>query len=101
MKAGDVNQFAGGFTYQSINKYTALTVACVLEPSFTRLNMKWKPNPCQCGSGKFDYNEKYDEYYCKDCLSWLYPKCPDPNCYYCPGRPDKANVPCLKRRNKV
>jgi hypothetical protein len=36
-----------------------------------------------------DYSEKYDAYFCSKCNSWLEKKCSDPNCYYCPNRPER------------
>lgn len=34
-------------------------------------------------------NTKYDSYYCSLCNEWLDPKCEDPDCSYCPKRPDR------------
>lgn len=36
------------------------------------------------------YNETHDAYYCGICYSWLEPACKEEDCWYCPGRPEKA-----------
>ena len=35
------------------------------------------------------YSEQYDAYYCYGCNVWLEGKCSDPECYFCPNRPEK------------
>ncbi|MEC1177517.1 hypothetical protein P9B03_03390 [Metasolibacillus meyeri] len=42
----------------------------------------------QCGNNKIR-DDKYDAYFCATCNKWLEEKCSDPDCYYCPQRPDK------------
>jgi hypothetical protein len=37
------------------------------------------------------YSELYDAYYCPECNIWLESKCDDPECDYCPKRPDQPN----------
>lgn len=34
------------------------------------------------------YSKKYDAYYCEQCNIWLEDKCNDPECEYCPSRPE-------------
>jgi predicted RNA-binding Zn-ribbon protein involved in translation (DUF1610 family) len=41
-----------------------------------------------CGHERM-YCEKYDSFYCPKCGKWLEGKCPDPNCEFCAGRPEK------------
>jgi hypothetical protein len=50
--------------------------------------MDINPNYCDCGSKK-KYSDQYDAYYCLSCNEWLESKCDDPDCEYCPTRPDK------------
>ncbi|MCE4048833.1 MULTISPECIES: hypothetical protein [Bacillaceae] len=35
------------------------------------------------------YYEDYDAYFCPSCNEWTEVKCEDPNCSYCPKRPEK------------
>lgn len=42
----------------------------------------------QCGNPKIR-SDQYDAYFCAYCNKWLEEKCTDPNCRYCPQRPDK------------
>jgi hypothetical protein len=41
----------------------------------------------QCNKER-QYSTKYDAYYCQACDSWLEGKCGDPNCDFCPTRPE-------------
>jgi hypothetical protein len=46
-------------------------------------------NLCKnCGNNQI-YFDKYDAYFCPKCNLWLENKCGDPDCYYCPKRPDR------------
>lgn len=45
---------------------------------------------CICGSD-LAYNERYDAYYCEGSDEWVEAACDEPSCFYCSGRPDKAN----------
>ena len=42
----------------------------------------------KCGA-VLKYNGEWDAYYCVDCNEWAEEKCGDPNCCFCPDRPDK------------
>ncbi len=35
------------------------------------------------------YYDRYDAYFCARCNSWLESACGDPECAYCPGRPER------------
>ena len=48
------------------------------------------PNYCDCNSKK-KFSDQYDAYYCASCNEWLESKCDDPECEYCPNRPDTPN----------
>ena len=37
------------------------------------------------------YNEKYDAYYDADSDEWLEGACSDPDCEFCPGRPERPS----------
>lgn len=34
-------------------------------------------------------NDRYDTYYCPECMVWVESKCQDPDCYFCKDRPLK------------
>jgi hypothetical protein len=38
----------------------------------------------------FPYDQVWDAFYCGECGQWLTPKCSDPECYFCTGRPKSA-----------
>ncbi|MFJ7737648.1 hypothetical protein ACIQ2D_15140 [Lysinibacillus sp. NPDC097287] len=40
---------------------------------------------CKCN---LVYYDDFDTYFCPTCNSWLEAKCSDPDCYYCPNRPE-------------
>lgn len=42
-------------------------------------------NPC------FEYCEKHDAYFCKECDIWIEPRCSDLTCEYCNARPPKPS----------
>ena len=44
-------------------------------------------NSCKCGSQR-KYDNDYDAYYCGPCNVWAEEKCTDPNCEFCPDRPE-------------
>ena len=44
------------------------------------------------GISFIQYNENYDSYYCGICGEWLEKVCDDPDCTFCPGRPEKAII---------
>lgn len=44
-------------------------------------------NVCKCGSER-KYDNDYDAYYCGPCNVWAEEKCTDPNCEFCPNRPE-------------
>jgi hypothetical protein len=35
------------------------------------------------------YYEDFDAYFCPQCNNWTESKCSDPDCTYCPNRPEK------------
>lgn len=35
------------------------------------------------------YYEDFDAYFCAQCNNWTESKCSDPDCTYCPNRPEK------------
>lgn len=35
--------------------------------------------------------EKYDAWACLHCDEWKEKKCKDPDCYFCPNRPDRPS----------
>lgn len=37
------------------------------------------------------YSEEFDAYYDDETNEWLEDKCDDPECEYCPNRPEKPN----------
>lgn len=41
------------------------------------------------------YSEEFDAYYDDVTMEWLESKCDDPDCVYCPVRPDKAPYPMI------
>ena len=41
----------------------------------------------QCGTAGVR-NDKYDAYYCPNCMVWIEKKCTDKSCCYCKDRPD-------------
>ncbi len=55
------------------------------------MDLKLNGNFCSgCGS-EVKYNNRYDAYYCELCNQWLEVKCNDPECEYCPERPNKPS----------
>ena len=55
------------------------TIAGFLEPN----------RACQyCRSSPVVYVDNFDAYACPYCSCWLEDKCDDPQCSYCPGRPE-------------
>ena len=50
--------------------------------------MDINPNYCDCNSKK-KFSDQYDAYYCASCNEWMESKCDDPECEYCPNRPEK------------
>lgn len=50
-------------------------------------NMCAKSSCPTCNSNR-EYNENFDAYYCDNCNIWLEAKCTDPECRYCPKRPE-------------
>jgi len=45
--------------------------------------------PCKfCGFTPIVYVDLYDAYACPRCVRWQHGKRSDPECIYCPGRPD-------------
>lgn len=54
---------------------------------------------CECGIEHYapnhhlepnvEIDDRYDEYYCTICHTWLGYPCPDPECDYCKDRPAK------------
>jgi hypothetical protein len=44
-----------------------------------------------CSNCKFNlvYYEDFDAYFCSKCNYWTESKCSDPDCNYCPQRPEK------------
>jgi hypothetical protein len=38
------------------------------------------------------YHPLYDSYYDADTGEWLENECPDPDCWYCSKRPEKAPI---------
>lgn len=48
------------------------------------------PNCFPKGLSFNKYHDKHDSYYCGICYEWLESACDDPDCWFCPGRPDTA-----------
>lgn len=46
---------------------------------------------CSCCNEDTFYSEKYDAYFCSKCDTWNESKCSDPDCFYCPNRPEKPS----------
>ncbi len=46
---------------------------------------------CPYCAEKCDYNQYHDCHFCKGCDIWTEKTCDDPDCYYCPGRPEKPS----------
>lgn len=46
---------------------------------------------CSNCTSERQYSNKYDAYYCELCNIWLEEKCSDPECQYCPTRPEKPS----------
>ncbi|MGG0658104.1 hypothetical protein [Rummeliibacillus pycnus] len=44
-----------------------------------------------CSKCEFNlvYNEDFDAYFCPKCNLWTESQCSDPDCEYCPNRPEK------------
>ncbi|WP_397539108.1 hypothetical protein [Rummeliibacillus pycnus] len=44
-----------------------------------------------CSKCEFNlvYNEDFDAYFCPKCNYWNEAQCSDPDCEYCPNRPEK------------
>lgn len=48
--------------------------------------------PCEEKGYRFiKYHEGYDAYYCGICDTWLEKACSDPECCYCPDRPERPS----------
>ncbi len=54
------------------------------------MDVKPSKNFCTCGSER-SYCLRHDAYYCELCNKWLEEKCNDPDCLYCPDRPEKPS----------
>jgi hypothetical protein len=39
-----------------------------------------------------EYNQEYDAYYNSVNDEWIEDKCSDPDCFYCPSRPEKPSM---------
>ena len=37
-------------------------------------------------------NDKYDAYYCTNCVVWIEKQCDDVECIYCPNRPETPHI---------
>ena len=44
---------------------------------------------CDIHKKMLAYNSTFDCYFCRKCNEWKEPKCSDPECWFCPYRPDK------------
>ena len=44
--------------------------------------------PCSTCESNFIYYDEFDTYFCPECNCWTESKCSDPNCFYCPNRPE-------------
>lgn len=44
---------------------------------------------CSKCNSNLVYSDDFDTYFCPKCNSWTESKCSDPNCKYCPNRPEK------------
>lgn len=45
-------------------------------------------NRCKTCNKAYNYNERYDSYYCGSCNFWTEKACSDPKCFYCSKRAD-------------
>lgn len=45
-------------------------------------------NFCSQCKSNLVYYDKFDTYFCPKCNSWTESKCSDPQCKYCPSRPE-------------
>ena len=54
------------------------------------MDVKQSKNFCTCGSER-KYFQRHDAYYCELCNKWLEPTCDDPDCWFCPDRPEKPS----------
>jgi hypothetical protein len=55
---------------------------------------------CPDCNNLISYSEKYDAYFCPTCDEWLESKCSDPECIYCPQRPEKPNEGTEKNKTE-
>jgi hypothetical protein len=46
---------------------------------------------CERCVGDLLYCNRHDAYFCLVCDLWVERSCSDPECPYCPGRPDKPS----------
>jgi hypothetical protein len=46
---------------------------------------------CETCKNDFEYNERYDAYFCRTCDEWTEKKCDDDKCWYCVGRGEKPS----------
>jgi len=49
---------------------------------------KWRWGCDKCGNPK-EYHALYDAFFCAKCNEWRESRCEDPNCEFCPKRPEK------------
>ena len=74
------------FIKEAEDKNYLLIDDCILLHAYIPENDSVKCNSCQTTA---IYNETFDAYFCAYCNIWLEKKCGDPNCDYCPKRPEK------------
>jgi hypothetical protein len=48
-----------------------------------------KSQHCSICNFNLVYYEDFDAYFCPHCNYWTESQCSDPNCHYCPNRPEK------------
>lgn len=60
----------------------------VIIDSFELYGQIEQHNFCSQCKSNLVYYDKFDTYFCPNCNSWTESKCSDPQCKYCPSRPE-------------
>jgi hypothetical protein len=73
----------GGFLMEVIETDTGVIIAGFKIDGFLD-----RAQYCPVCKSHLVYYEDYDAYFCPSCNIWTEVKCGDPECMYCPNRPD-------------
>ena len=84
-----------GFVKKSEDEKYLLIDGCILINAYIPEYSETKCDNCKAPA---IYHDKFDAYLCVYCNVWLEKKCGDPNCEYCPTRPESPLPDEAKRR---